>query len=204
MSYVITTIFSVVCLGVITLSGATMRATLSTVPPQEHEIEPVAGQGDMRWFVSASDRDDESAQAIEASGGGQRMRRLAAASGGSTCARAETLDGEPGSSSRWGSGWIDLLPEVHLKRGDQLQLRVGGSAKKVLVRILRDLRMADEPVGVEGGVRDVPVNRIVKVVLERDYSAVRQISVHGGPRAWSWSLGDNGAATLVSVQRCLR
>jgi hypothetical protein len=122
--------------------------------------------------------------------------------GGVTVAAGETLLGTPGVSKRWGSGWVDLNKAVDLKKGDRLRLKIGGTAKKILVRLLSDLDRADEPEGIVGDTRSVPANRLVEVVLDADYLSVKQISVHGNPRAWSWSLGgDNGPATLESVER---
>jgi len=121
---------------------------------------------------------------------------------GASVASAEQLVGTPGASARWGSGWIDLDQGIDLKKGDHLRLKVGGTANKVLVRFLDDLNRADDPVGVEGGIRDVPKDRVVEVTLAEDHPRVKQISVHGGSRAWNWSFpGDNGPAALEAVER---
>src|SRR6267154_1246526 len=113
----------------------------------------------------------------------------------------EKLSGEVGASSRWGSGWIDLAAE--LRRGERLRVQVGGSATKVLIRVLRSGELPDDPVGIVGEFA-VPANRIAEVVLKEDLKSVKQISVHGGPNPWGkFPLGSlNGPATLLGVERC--
>lgn len=49
---------------------------------------------------------------------------------------AETLAGAIGSSSQWGSGWLDLAPPVDFTKGERLKLLIGGTANKILVRLL--------------------------------------------------------------------
>jgi hypothetical protein len=132
---------------------------------------------------------------------------LAAVLGGPLVGRAvgEVLVGVTESSAKWGVGWIELNKDTDFKKGEKLRLKVGGTATKILVRLLSDLSQDDDPVGIEGGVHDVPQDRVVEVVLSADYFGVKEISVHGNPEAWSWSLGkDNGPATLESVERVQR
>lgn len=115
------------------------------------------------------------------------------------------LAGETGSSSRWGSGWLDLATVTDFAAGDALELRIGGSANKVLVRLLPEGKFPDSTVGIVGGAITVPENRVVEVVLDEDRKGIIQISVHGGPNPWGkFSLGGgNGTATL-EVARLVR
>ena len=108
------------------------------------------------------------------------------------------LAGEKGSSSRWGSGWLDLATAMDFAAGDVLRLRVGGTAGKVLVRLLPDGEFPDSSDGIVGGVVTVPENRIVEVTLNEDRKGIIQISVHGGPSPWDkYPLGSgNGSAML--------
>lgn len=116
---------------------------------------------------------------------------------------AQELRGPVGKSSQWGSGWIDLRTITDFKKGDTLQIKVGGIAKRVLIRLLSKEYYPDSPSGIEGDAREVPANRVITVVLESDHTQVKQISVHGGPNPWGLSsLGeDNGPASLISVLR---
>lgn len=115
---------------------------------------------------------------------------------------AEDLAGTHGVSNRWGSGWINLQQTTDFSKGDRIRLKVGGSATRVLVRFLTDLELADEPLGIDGGVQNVPDSRVVDLTLTTSHPGTRQISVHGGHRAWDWSLGgDNGPATLETAER---
>jgi hypothetical protein len=113
------------------------------------------------------------------------------------------LAGRTGASSQWDSGWITLDAVADFKRGDQLKIRVGGTAHRMVLRLLPKGASPDEPTGVDGGVIVVPEDRVVLVALEDDHEDVEQISVHGGPSPWNlYSLGeDNGNATLQTVQR---
>ena len=123
-----------------------------------------------------------------------------------TAPEAETesniLSGEFGSSSRWGSGWLDLATVTDFAAGDILRLRIGGTAKKILVRLLAEGKFPDSSVGIVGGAVTVPENRIVKVVLDNDRKGIIQISVHGGPNPWGrFPLGGgNGPATLEAAE----
>lgn len=115
---------------------------------------------------------------------------------------SKVLDGEVGSSSRWGSGWINLAAVTNFSAGDVLRLRIGGTANKVIVRLLPEGKSPDSSVGVVGGTIKVPENRIVDVTLDEDRRDIIQISVHGGPNPWDrFPLGgDNEGATLESAE----
>lgn len=113
---------------------------------------------------------------------------------------AEPLACATGSNSQWGSGWCNLAPPVDLARGDRLRMLIGGTAKKILVRLLPKGQAPDTATGIVGGAIDVPGTRIVEVTLPEDRRQIAQISVHGGPTPFDVPLGGgNGAATLVSV-----
>jgi hypothetical protein len=116
---------------------------------------------------------------------------------------AETLAGTIGSSSEWGSGWLLLGPPIDFAKGDHLKLLVGGSATKVIVRLLPKGGSPDSTVGIVGGPVDVPKSRVVEIVLPNDRPQVIQISVHGGPNPWGkFSIGGgNGPATIESAER---
>lgn len=118
-------------------------------------------------------------------------------------ARAQSLAGPIDSSSRWGSGWMDLAPPVDFQKGEKLKVQVGGTAKKVLVRLLPASASADSEAGVLGGAMDVPETRMLEVPLAQPHKQIKQISVHGGPNPWGkFPLGGgNGSATIVSVER---
>ena len=127
---------------------------------------------------------------------------VATLSGLPTISTAGTLTGASGSSSQWGSGWIDLAPAVDFKKGDRLKLLIGGTANKILVRLLPKGQSPDTSVGLVGGPVDVPKSRVVEVELTQDRKQVIQISVHGGPNPWGkFLLGhDNGPASLESAE----
>jgi len=113
---------------------------------------------------------------------------------------AETLKGAIGSSSRWGSGWIDLKPSVDFQKGEKLKLTIEGSAKKIVIRLLTEGDDPNDPVGVLG-VFAVPQNRVIEVVLPENRNRVKQISVHG-KKPWDYDVpANNGPATLKAVER---
>lgn len=116
---------------------------------------------------------------------------------------AESLDGAIGSSSRWSVGWLDLEKITDFKKGDRLKITVGGTAKKILLRFLPKGADPNDPIGIDGGPRQVPNSRVIEVVVESDHKNIRQISVHGGPNPWGdFPLGqDNGAATIINAER---
>jgi hypothetical protein len=119
-------------------------------------------------------------------------------------AMAQSVDGTTGSGSGsgWQSSWLDLKSPATFKKGEKLAIKVDGTAENVLVRLLPASAEPSSPVGVEGKARKVPGDRVLMVVLERDHPNIKQISVHGGPSAWSTSLGgNNGAVSIVSIDR---
>jgi hypothetical protein len=107
------------------------------------------------------------------------------------------LEGTIGESP-WGSGWLDLNSVKSFRKGDTLNIRIGGTAKKVLVRLLPINSNANLPNGIEGGVRDVPATKMITVVLAADRNDITQISVHGKDAFGNIS-GENGHATMISV-----
>lgn len=119
-----------------------------------------------------------------------------------TAKAAELLSGETGASSQWGSGWLDLDSPTDFKSRDKLRLTIGGTAKKIKVRLLPKGRSPDSTAGMLRGVVTVPENRTVEVVLQDDRPQVVQISVHGGANPWGkYPLGGgNGPATLESAE----
>lgn len=119
------------------------------------------------------------------------------------CAHAQVLSGSTGASSQWGSGWMNLAPPVDFTKGDRLRLRIGGTAQRIVIRLLPRGSSPDTPVGVTGGPVDVPKTRVVEIMLTQDHKQIVQISVHGGPNPWDmFPLGGaNGPAGLISVER---
>jgi hypothetical protein len=120
-------------------------------------------------------------------------------------ATAETggrlLSGDIGVSSRWRSGWLDLDTVTDFQKGDRLEIEIGGTAQRILVRLLPKGESPDESIGIIGGVVEVPVDRRVTVTIPDTWKDVVQISVHGGPNPWNRGLGhNNGPATLVSAR----
>src|SRR6516225_4738429 len=113
---------------------------------------------------------------------------------------AQTLSGTTGSSSEFGSGWLKLASPVNFSKGERLKLSIGGTANKIIVRLLPQGASPDTPVGVITGVFTVPASRIVEVSIPEDRKQVVQISVHGGPNPWNqFPLGPgNGPATITS------
>ncbi len=117
-------------------------------------------------------------------------------------AHAESLTGRVGVSSQYGSGWIDLKPIKRFKAGDKLRLKIGGTAQKIVVRLLPEGGDPNDPVGVVETDLAVPRGRVVTVTLKEDHPMTMQISVHGGPKPWTYSLGENnGPATLEKAER---
>ena len=118
-------------------------------------------------------------------------------------AHAEVLQGTIGFSPPHKSGWIDLSPMIDFRRGDRLRLKIGGSATKIVVRLLSRDMDPNTPSGIEGDAVDVPENRIVEMVLQQDRKNIVQVSVHGGANPWGlFPLGGgNGPATLLRVER---
>lgn len=119
--------------------------------------------------------------------------------------RVETVEDEvsllTGKSKKHGSGWISFDQPKNLKAGDKLELFVGGTAEKVIVRLLPEGKSPDFPIGVLPEIFVVPDNRLLSVVLKENHAAVTHVSVHGGPNPWGkFSLGENnGPATLERI-----
>ena len=112
------------------------------------------------------------------------------------------LNGKLGSSSQWGSGWIDLarLGQFHI--GDTLIFTLGGTALRVKVRLLQNLDDPNQTAGVLAPVFTVPQTRIIVVPITSNLADVKQISVHGG-QPWDYNLGaNNGPVTIINV--CLK
>ncbi|NQT21090.1 MAG: hypothetical protein HQ592_15385 [Planctomycetes bacterium] len=110
------------------------------------------------------------------------------------------LAGELGSSSRWCSGWLDLATTTDFAKSDLLRLRIGGTATKILVRLLPKGISADRPHGIIGGAITVADNRIVEVVFDTDRKGIVQISIHGGPNPWGrYPLGASNGC-LVTIE----
>jgi hypothetical protein len=105
------------------------------------------------------------------------------------------------SSSTWGSGWLNLKPPVDFTKGERLKLTLGGSAAKVVVRLLPQDSQPDTTDGVIPIVMSVPKTRVIEVVIPNNSPQVKQISVHGGSNPWGqFPLGSkNGPATLVKA-----
>ena len=123
----------------------------------------------------------------------------------SPVASAQPLVGQIGFSSQWGSGWLDLATPTDFLKGDRLRLKIGGTADKIVVRLLPKGISPDSPVGVIGSAVIVPENRIVEVSLKSDKKGIIQISVHGGPNPWGWyPLGGGNGAAALKVAELLR
>jgi hypothetical protein len=119
----------------------------------------------------------------------------------STDASTQLIAGETGSSSRWGSGWLDLATVTDFAAGDRLKLTIGGTAEKILVRLLAKGQSPDSSSGIIGGAVSVRQNRVVEVELQTDRTKIIQISVHGGSNPWGrYPLGGgNGPATIEAA-----
>lgn len=112
-----------------------------------------------------------------------------------------SLMGEIGSSPRWGSGWLDLSVPTDFLNGDRIQIKVGGSATKVLFRLLSRGQSPGTSAGRIGGTITVPEDRIIEVTLKYDRKEIIQVSVHGGPNPWNIPLGGgNGSATIEEAE----
>jgi hypothetical protein len=115
---------------------------------------------------------------------------------------AQPLEGSIGSlpGDSWYSSWLNLNPPRNFNTGDQLNIQLTGNARNVVVRLLPVGVSPDSPVGIVGGIRLVPANGMVTVVLDRTYNNIRQISVHSSTAAWKIQLGaNNGNADISSV-----
>lgn len=109
------------------------------------------------------------------------------------------LKGTPGSSSRWGSGWLDLEAVRDFGTKSELRISVGGTASTVAVRLLSVGQAADDQTGIIGEY-PVPKDRVVIAKVTAQYQQVRQISVHGG-FAWGiYGSAKNGPATVKKIE----
>jgi hypothetical protein len=115
---------------------------------------------------------------------------------------AEPLPGTLGAAAQYGSGWIDFAQPVDFAKGDRLRLVIGGTASKILVRMLEKGQSRDAAEGLVGGPIDVPKTRVIELVLGESRAQVVQISVHGGANPWGkFPMPGNGPAALQSVER---
>jgi hypothetical protein len=124
------------------------------------------------------------------------------------CATAQDwqkLGGELGSSETYKSGWLDLAPPLTFTKGEKLRITVGGTAVKIIVRLLPVGASPGDQTGIVGEYK-VSDKRAVVVTLGEDHEQVKQVSVHGGPNPWGvWDLGgNNGPATIKTVERSTR
>lgn len=124
------------------------------------------------------------------------------------CAESKStvLKGRIGASSRWGSGWIDLASARDFAKDDVLQLKIGGTAKSILVRLIAKGQSPDSANGIIGVGVNVPDDRIIKIKLSSAYYNIVQISVHGGSNPWGkYPLGEsNGPATLEVAELIIK
>jgi hypothetical protein len=120
----------------------------------------------------------------------------------STPGHSIELQGSSGSSAKWRSGWLDLNRPTTFSSGSKLRLKIGGSAKTVLVRLLPLGGSATEPEGILGDAVSVPEDRVVEIELDHQRTEIKQISVHGGANPFGeYPLSpDNGAATLLHAE----
>lgn len=114
----------------------------------------------------------------------------------------QRVQGRIGSSSDYGSGWLDLATMSDFKQGTRLRLVVGGTAQKIIARLLSQGDSPDRPTGIVGTF-DVPSSRKVVVSLDGDFLNTVQISVHGGPNPFGMFPlpGGNGPAFVTEVER---
>lgn len=114
----------------------------------------------------------------------------------------QRVQGRIGSSADYGSGWLDLATMGDFKQGTRLRLVVGGTAQKVIVRLLSQGESPDRPTGIVGTF-DVPSSRKVVVTPDGDFLNIVQVSVHGGPNPFGMFPlpGGNGPAFVTEVER---
>src|SRR6266516_2992265 len=65
----------------------------------------------------------------------------------------QRIPGSVGASSKYGSGWLDLAPATDFRKGEKMRLSVGGSASRILVRLLQSGSEPDDEVGILGDYR---------------------------------------------------
>lgn len=174
----------------------TEQTAPSTTPAEEaRDLQATTGKRSTEGALSASQPPEkEAAEPVEARGTPEVEEP-------GSPPRWLRLDGETGSSSQWGSGWLDLATPTDFAKGTRLRVRVGGTAKKIYVRLLAKGVSPDSSRGIVGGAVTVPENRVVEVRLDVDRKGIKQISVHGGPNPWNKQLGPtNGPATLEAVE----
>lgn len=147
------------------------------------------------------DRIDQQEAAIKT----QPIALLVACAGifaGSSCAKPKTmLAGDIGSSPRWGSGWITFKQPVDFHASDRFEIKLGGTATRVMLRFLPENASATSDEGIVDGPLDVPSGRILEFTLSNDRLRTTEISVHGDICPWGkYELGSaNGPATIESV-----
>lgn len=113
------------------------------------------------------------------------------------------LEGRTDFSHRFGSGWINLVPAKNFKKGDILRLAIGGTAKKIKIRLLPQAGSPETTEGMLDSVIDIPEkDRVISLKFYVARKNIKQISVHGGEKPWdSYPLGSgNGPATLDSAE----
>ena len=109
------------------------------------------------------------------------------------------LQGQIGSSDEWGSGWIELERVTDFQAKSELRFEIGGTAEKILVRLLRAGADPNTDAGVLGKY-DIPGDRRLSVKLPNARPEITQVSVHGGPKPFKRKLApNNGGATIESV-----
>lgn len=110
---------------------------------------------------------------------------------------------QPDVSPQRSSGWCDFSTPVAFKKGERLRLAVGGSAKKVIVRLLPKGGDPNTTLGVIPTPFTVPPDRFLVVTVPSDAPAIIQISIHGGKNPWGQYplAAGNGAATISGVER---
>jgi hypothetical protein len=113
------------------------------------------------------------------------------------------LTGSKGNAAGdgWQSTYLNLAPRRDFRVGDRFRIKLLGTAKKVLVRLLPYSTPPDKNDGIEGGIRDVHGDKTLEITLTTDHYDISQISVHAGHKAWQTDLGPkNGTVTLVSIE----
>ena len=115
------------------------------------------------------------------------------------------LAGTLGSSGRWKAGWFDLNNPTQFVEGDTIRIKVEGTARNILVRLLVQGQDANEPNGIVGGLIRVPANRIINVRIGNTRNNIIQISVHGGSNPFNWNLGaTNGHVRIAESPLLIR
>jgi hypothetical protein len=116
----------------------------------------------------------------------------------------QNLSGTLGDSKAYYSGYLNLITPLTLKQDDTLVIRLGGTARRVKVRLLQNLADSDQPVGMLDSTFQVPASKIIVVPVQYSVTSVRQISVHGGPNPFGRYplMEGNGPAIIHSI--CVR